>query len=178
MKKRLLVVLLGVVIIASMPNTTYRTYNTYLQIKMKIDEYLNRPKPKPPLENPYEQLTMMDEEIDGLTNRMDIPVVILFTAPYCGYCPEMNVAYKMISNKYDSKKVLLTICDVVECPKVGRKYVKRITPNMVVKKGDKVIEVKRFSERLSDLSKEDRAVKMKIIIDEYLAKLNGMENES
>lgn len=170
MKKKLLFVLLSVVIIGCMPSTVY---STYCLIMMEINEYVDQYRPEPAFENPYEQLSFMDETMDKASHSMPIPIVILFTSPYCGYCPPIDEAYKAVANEYDKNQVFLTICDIKKCPKVGNKYVGCITPGMVVKKRGKVLEItgEVLAEDVRAIPEGQRPQAMKKMLDKYLEQI-------
>ena len=129
---------------------------------------------KPEFKNPYEQMatldSLLDREITGIS--YDVPVLIDFTALWCGYCPPIDEAVEdAAENHYSNNQLFVVRCDVSKNPEVGNKYVGNVTPELIIKKEGKNIRIdpEVLHNRVAIAPKDKRTQNLISLVDETIA---------
>ena len=88
------------------------------------------------LKNMIQQIT--DEQFDSVVMNSEIPVVVDFSATWCGPCRALEPIMQELSNEYEGK-VKIVKCDVEECGDAAARFgVMNIPFLAFIKKGELV----------------------------------------
>jgi thioredoxin 1 len=68
-----------------------------------------------------EMVQLTDNNFDDVVLKSDKPVLVDFSATWCGPCQRLNPVIKQIADEYDGKAVVCHL-DVDDAPKTARKY--------------------------------------------------------
>ena len=81
--------------------------------------------------------TITNENFEAEVLKSETPVLVDFSATWCGPCRRMEPIIEEIANEYDSKVKVCT-ADVDHCPDVAKKYGIMSVPTFMMFKGGEV----------------------------------------
>jgi thioredoxin 1 len=79
-----------------------------------------------------------DESFDSEVLQSDQPVLVDFTASWCGPCRMVSPLVDQLAGEYEGRAKVAKV-DVDECPNTARKYSIRGVPTLMVLKGGEVV---------------------------------------
>ena len=82
---------------------------------------------------------MTDDRFEEVVLKSELPVVVDFSATWCGPCRKVEPIIEELSDEYEDKMIVVK-CDVEECPGIAAKYGIMNIPTVLFFKGGQPVD--------------------------------------
>ena len=84
-------------------------------------------------------IQMTDDRFEEVVLKSELPVVVDFSATWCGPCRKVEPIIEELSDEYEDKMIVVK-CDVEECPGIAAKYGIMNIPTVLFFKGGQPVD--------------------------------------